>query len=129
MKKGLFAILICLITISVPAKSYIIYNINQDFPMGEPNEVLKKDYYINMGSNQGIKKGTILDIYRDVLGVNPYKAKKIYPHKVKIGKIKIIHADEQSSIAKKEFFFDTPYNPNLEFKDFMIGDYVAVSVE
>ena len=129
MKRNLLVILTCLITTSLSAQSYIIYNVTQDFPMGNPNEVLRKNYYINMGSNQGIQEGTVLNIYRDILGVYPYKAKKIYQHKVKIGKIRIIHVDEQSSIAKKESFFDTIDDPNLELKDFIVGDYAAVSVE
>ena len=129
MKRYLLIVLAFLITPSLPAKNYIIYNITQDFPMGYPKEVLMKNYYVNIGTNQGMKKGTILNIYRDILGVYPYKAKEFYRHKVKIGTLKIIHADEQSSIANKKSFIDNINNPNLEIKDFIIGDYVSVSVE
>ncbi|MCY4523654.1 MAG: hypothetical protein OXB84_02825 [Halobacteriovoraceae bacterium] len=129
MKRNFILISIFFISSSLLASDYVIYSITQDFPMGEPNEILKKDFYINIGSNQGIKKGTSLDVYRNILSVYSNKTKKIHKHRIRIGKVRIIHVDEQSSIAKKEFLFDTTRTPNLEFKDFMIGDHISISVK
>ena len=39
------------------AKDYVIYSISQDIPMGYPKEVLRKNFYIDMGKNQGVVKG------------------------------------------------------------------------
>lgn len=111
------------------AKDYIIYSIAQDFPMGTPNEVLKKNYYIDMGANQGLKKGNTVDVYRNISVLDPYESKKRYNHKVKIGELKIIHSEETSSIANLSKFESDEDAPMLEVGGLMIGDVVGIHVK
>jgi len=62
----------------VHPREYIIYSVAQDIPMGIENEVINKNYYINMGIKQGLDQGTILDVFRIISRVDPYKTKKRY---------------------------------------------------
>ena len=82
------------------AKDYVIYSIAQDIPMGFKEEKLKKNFYVNMGKSQGLKDGSVLDVYRVISVLDPYENKKRFNHRVKIGEIKVIHSEETSAIGR-----------------------------
>ena len=111
------------------AKDFIIFNISQDLPMGEENEVIKKNYYINIGNEQGVKKGTLLDVYRNVSKLDPYENKKRYNYKIKIGELKVLHSERGAAIGKLEEFFDSNNSPLINIYDFMVGDQVKVHIK
>ena len=72
------------------ARSYVIFSMTQDLSMGADNEIIRKNYYINMGSGQGVKKDSLLDVFRIVSVQNPYDNKKRVNYRVKIGTLKEI---------------------------------------
>lgn len=111
------------------AKDYVIYSINQDIPMGHEKEVLRKNYYIDMGKNQGIKKGSILDVYRVVSVLDPYESKKRFNHKIKIGEVKVLHAEDASSIGVLNKLESEEETPVFEIGKLMIGDIVSAHVK
>lgn len=97
--------------------------------MGHDNEMITKNYYVNMGEKQGLESGTVLDVFRVISRLDPYETKKRYNYRVKIGELEVIHAEENSAItniktyeeaAKKGVFFDVP--------GLMIGDHIGVKV-
>jgi len=111
------------------AKDYVIYSISQDIPMGYEKEVLRKNFYIDMGKNQGVAKGSVLDVFRVVSVLDPYENKKRFNHRIKIGEVKVLHSEESSSIGvlhKTEKFEDTPI---FEIGKLMIGDVVSAHVK
>ncbi len=112
------------------ARDYIIYSIAQDIPMGHENEVVQKNYYVNMGEKQGLESGTVLDVFRVISRLDPYETKKRYNYRVKIGELEVLHAEEGSAITnlksvdegqQRGIFFDVP--------GLMIGDHVSVKVD
>jgi len=111
------------------AKDYAIYSISQDFPMGNKDEILKKNYYIDMGKNQGVAKGTTLDVYRVISVLDPYQNKKRYNHKIKIGQLKVLHAEETNAIAVLDKMEKEDEMPVLDVSSLMIGDLVNVHVK
>ena len=113
--------------VSVRARDYTIYSISQDVPMGIKDEVLKKNYFIDMGRDQGLEVGTKLHVYRKLSNFNPYQQFKQYTYKFKVGEIEVLHSEKNSAIAKKIKFYKEI--PQLEYKDFMIGDMVDVLVK
>ncbi len=125
------AIIFSLITSSMAlGRDYIIYSIVQDFPMGQAQEILKKNFYVNLGSKQGLKEGVVLDVYRTISRNDPYKSKTTYHHKVKIGELKVLHTESENAIASLERSIASEENsPLFEIGKFMIGDKVAVKVE
>lgn len=120
--------LILSITQPTQGKDFIIYSITQDFPMGYENEILKKNFYVTMGETQGIEKGTILDVYRNVSRLDPYTSKRMYNHKVKIGEIEVVHTEDQTAITKLKSYSLNESGIQFEIRKFMIGDKVEVQV-
>ena len=111
------------------AKDYVIYSIAQDFPMGAKDEVIRKNFYIDMGKNQGLGKGSILDVFRVVSILDPYESKKRYNHKIKIGEVKVLQTEETSSIGVLNKIEKDDETPILEVGNLMIGDLVYPHVK
>ena len=111
------------------AKDYIIYSIVQGIPMGEDNEVIKKNYYVNLGDKQGVKKGITLDVFRIISRLDPYETKKRYNYKVKIGELEVIHTEENTAITQLKTFENGKESPLFEIENFMIGDKVGVKID
>ncbi len=110
------------------ASSYVIFSLTQDLPMGIENEVIRKNYYINMGKGQGVKKDSVLDVFRIISVQNPYDNKKRVNYKVKIGELKVIHSSDDASIATLNEYVKEDV-PVFELPQFMVGDHVAINVD
>ncbi|MBK23699.1 MAG: hypothetical protein CME70_06805 [Halobacteriovorax sp.] len=110
------------------ARDYMIYSIVQEIPMGEPNEKIKKNFYINMGKQQGVDRGTTLDVYRTVHRVDPYATKKRYNYKIKVGQLKVVHSEENAAIGAMETVQNEADDALLEIENLMIGDEVSVHI-
>lgn len=111
------------------AKDYVIYSISQDIPMGYEKEILRKNFYIDMGKNQGVAKGSVLDVYRVVSVLDPYESKKRFNHKIKIGEVKVLHAEESSSIGVLNQLENIDETPVFEIGKLMIGDVVTAHIK
>lgn len=126
--KILLLITTLLISQNIWARSYVIFSLAQDLSMGVENEVIRKNFYVNMGKGQGVKKDAILDVFRIISVQNPYDNKKRVNYKVKIGELKVIHASDEAAIATvNEYEKDDV--PVFELPQFMIGDHVAINVD
>lgn len=110
------------------SKDHLIYSIEEEVPMGFEKEVNKKNYFVNIGENQGVEKGTTLDVFRIISKLNPYDNQKRLNHKVKVGEMKILYSSEEASIGRMQQFLDDKDTPLFEIEDFMIGDHVDVSI-
>jgi hypothetical protein len=97
--------------------------------MGYENEVNKRNYYLNIGEEQGVSKGTVIDVYRTISKLNPYNNQKRINHKIKIGELKVIHSEGQSSIGRSQKILLDQDTPLFEIENFMIGDYISVNVK
>ncbi len=117
-----------LFTQSLWARSYVIFNMNQELNMGIEDKPLRKNYFVNMGSNQGVKKDTILDVFRIISVQNPYDNKKRVNYKVKIGELKVIVSSDEAAIAYLAEYLPKDETPIFELEQFMVGDHVAISV-
>jgi hypothetical protein len=100
----------------------------QDLPMGFDNEVVRKNYYVNLGASQGIKKDSILDVFRIISIQNPYDNKKRVNYKVKIGELKVLHSSTDAAIATVNSY-EKEDVPIFELNQFMIGDHVAINID
>lgn len=125
---GILTLLVALHTSAVSARSFMIYSVALDLPMGVDNEVLKKNFYVNLGSKQGVRKGTLLDVFRIISVLDPYDDRKRVNYRVKIGELKVLHANDEAAITifhKKE----DKDMPVLELDQFIVGDHVAVNTD
>lgn len=124
MRFILFLLLTIISTSS--AQDHIIFGIEQDFPMGEPNEIILKNYYINMGKQQGLFNGATVNIFRNVSISDPYHTKKKYDYSILVGEMKVVHTEEQTAIGSLQSINKMTY---LDVASFMIGDKVEVQTE
>lgn len=123
-------LLTCLIfSQSIWARSYVIFSLAQDLSMGVENEVIRKNYYVNMGSGQGVKKDSVLDVFRIISVQNPYDNKKRVNYKVKIGQLKVVHSSDEASIATVSEYNKAEETPIFELPQFMVGDHVSINVD
>lgn len=127
--KFLVLLLSLLFTHSLWARTFVIFSMNQDLNMGvEEAQNIRKNYFVNMGSNQGVKKDTKLDVFRIISVQNPYDNKKRVNYKVKIGELRVITSSEDAAIAKVEEYISKEETPIFDLDQFMVGDHVAISV-
>lgn len=126
--KILTLLFLSLFSQSLMARSYVIFSLAQDLSMGVENEVVRKNYYVNIGSGQGVKKDSVLDVFRIVSVQNPYDNKKRVNYKVKIGELKILHASDDASIAVVSDY-EKEDTPIFELSQFMVGDHVSINVD
>lgn len=82
-----------------------------------------------MGESQGIKRGNVLDVYRNVSRLDPYASKKLYNHKVKIGELEVIHTENGSAIAQLKNLSEKSKTVQFEIRKFMIGDKVEIKLD
>ena len=108
------------------AQDYIIYNVVQNIPMGTPSETIKKNYYVNIGQQQGLSKGTTLNVHRIIGRLAPHKTEKRYHYKIKVGELEIIHTENEVSIAQIKALNIGKNTPLLEIQSMIIGDHVSV---
>lgn len=114
---------------AVQARSYVIFSMAQDLSMGTDGEIIRKNYYVNMGAGQGVKKDSVLNVFRIVSIQNPYDNKKRVNYKVKIGELKVIHSSEEAAIAMVKEYEKDDQTPIFELPQFMIGDHVSINVD
>jgi hypothetical protein len=111
------------------ARDHLIYSVSQEIPMGYENEVIKKNFYLNIGANQGVNQGATLDVYRVISKSNPYENLKRVNYKIKIGELKVLHSDDEASIGVLTNLKDDNETPLIHLKGFMIGDHVSVNTK
>ncbi len=120
---------------SAKAAEAVVYSVYQGVDLGEPPVIPesseakpppapKKDYFINVGSSQGIKPGTVLEVSRkmptyDLLGEKLYK-EIVFP----IGSIKVIHVEQGVAIARLEKMLPSDKTPAFSPRAIMVGDLV-----
>jgi hypothetical protein len=134
MRKYLELPVLFIVTLAISAsgafaKDYVIYSISQDIPMGFDKEVIRKNFYVDMGKNQGVVKGSVLDVFRVVSVLDPYESKKRFNHKIKIGEVKVLHSEETSSIGIVNKLESEEETPVFEIGKLMIGDVVSAHVK
>lgn len=100
-----------------------IFDVRKTLAM-EPDEPTFHDFYINSGSDAGIKKGQYLPVVRQVPVHDPVQNKQQGMLSIPIGKLLIIHVERGLSVARLATELGNDERPSLEFESVMIGDRV-----
>jgi hypothetical protein len=117
--------------VALPNKSsaadYTVYSVHKALDLGNPGEVVEKDYYVNMGPTQGVHEGSVLEVDRkistyDLLSERLYK-EVTFP----IARLKVIHAENGASIARLEKFMPADKTPVVSPRAVMVGDFVKIA--
>jgi hypothetical protein len=106
------------------ASDATIYGVAQSLYMGDAGEVARKDYYVSMGSKQGLKKGTQLEVRRkaptfDLVNNKAYKD-VVFP----IATLKVIHVENDIAVARLEKLLPFNLTPVGSPHFVLVGDLV-----
>ncbi len=108
------------------ASDFFITSVIRELPM-KTGEVLYKDYYINAGTNNGLKKGLVIEAVRKISAFDNINSKLVGDTSVKIAKLKLIHVDKGVSVARLLKYYDKETTPITGYDSVMIGDLIEVA--
>jgi hypothetical protein len=114
---------------AVPARAaeHSVYEVFRAIDLGESDRQPPKEIFIDMGSLHGVKKGSVIDVYRKVSSFNNLTEKFASDHVVPVGKLRVIHADEKTAIARIDRFVSPEQELALLPQSIMIGDLVRLA--
>jgi hypothetical protein len=105
---------------------YTVYGVRNEFPMND-GQKLYRDLYVNMGTAQGIKVGSKLDVYRMLSTADLLNQRNGPNITFRFAKLKVIHVEDSSAVARVIELVPGEEIPNYGYSDVMVGDAVEVS--
>ena len=121
----------CILEMVMPlralAADYSVYEVFRAVDLGESDRPPPKEIFVNMGSNQGVKKGSVLDVYRKVVSFDNLSERVGGEHMIPVGRIKVIHTDEKTAIARIDRYVSLEQEVSLLPQTVMIGDLVRLA--
>lgn len=134
MKKKLASLLTLAIALSAlcapraaQSAEFIVYSVYKALDMGNPGEVPQKDYYLNMGTANGLSEGSSVDVLRKVSTYDTLSEKLYREILFKIATLKVIHVEANAAVARLEKAHPADKIPVTQIKGVMIGDLVRPS--
>ena len=103
---------------------YTVYQVYRPIDLGDGSAQPPKDIFVSIGSSQGVHKGSMLDVYRRISSFDNLTQKHMGDHMIPVGKIRVIHVDEKTAIARADRFVSVEQEPALLPQAIMIGDVV-----
>lgn len=105
-------------------RSATVFSVFKSLDMGTPGEASQKDFYIGLGSNQGVHEGSLIEVTRK-LPVYDLVSEKLYKDMVyKVARLKVIHSESSASVARLEKIYPLDQVPALFNHAVMVGDQV-----
>jgi hypothetical protein len=122
--KTVFAILL-LITHSAIAADISIVDVRRNIPLSD-EEPAVKDFYINAGSDDGIKKNLVVMVYRGLNVRDASGAQSYGEIVIPVGQLQVIAVYQKLSVAREYKILARDENPMLEQAGIMNGDKVEL---
>ncbi len=101
-----------------------IIRVQRKIRMSESDPLPPKEYFIDLGSRDGLQAGDQLQVYRQLPVVNGQSGGPWHILRVRIGDLKVAYVGETSSLAREVEGRDLASLPPLEYQTFMLGDEV-----
>jgi len=124
-----FFTIAALVTVLAPGQGhaeFTIMSVVRDFPM-KSGESTYKDFYVNAGTNNGLRKGLVIEAVRKLNVFDNLNAKLGGETLIRVAKLKIIHVDKGVSIARLIKFYEKEATPQTGYDSVMIGDAIEVA--
>ncbi len=126
---GIIVLTALLLSGEVLGSDFLIYSVFRSINLGNPGETHEKDYYINMGSDHGVREGSILRVLRRVATYDLQSQQHYRDMAFSIAQIKVIHVEKMASIARLEKMLPADQTPTMTVDTLMVGDLVRVIEE
>lgn len=105
---------------------FVVYSVFRGLNMGDPMEHSLKDYYVNMGTQQGVRPGTTLEVMRKISTYDLMSKKLHGDVAFPIARLKVIHVEQGSAIARLEVMLPKDKTPSVTNDTVMVGDLVRI---
>ncbi|MCB0413899.1 MAG: hypothetical protein KDD50_06175 [Bdellovibrionales bacterium] len=128
-KQFFYLSLLFSIVVSVNAKAendITIFDVRKTLVMDE-SEPSYKDYYLNGGSEIGLKPGMVVTVKRRRALYDGFQNKSLEELMVVVGKLKLIHVQKGVSVARLYSLFSRKNTPVLDYEYIMLGDQVDLN--
>lgn len=123
---SLIFILCSMIEVQVKAQEAIVIEVKKNVSLSK-NDKVYRHYFINGGANQGLTKGSVVDVVRRVAVHDPLKNASIGDIRVKVAELEVIHSDPKISVAKMVGQESPENRPVLDIEAIMVGDRLDLS--
>ncbi len=107
------------------AEDFSIIEVKRNIQMSETDPVAR-DYYINAGSQQGLKNNMVLSVYRRVPVRDPSGGQTLGDVQMPVGQLKVLFLQDRLAVAREYQLKDFEEAPVLDQKGVMIGDKVQL---
>jgi hypothetical protein len=109
------------------SSDYVVYSVYKELDLGNPGESPKKDFFVNIGSSQGVREGATLEVLRRI-STYDLMTEKLYKDLLfPIARLKVIHVETNAAIARLEKMLPPDKTPALSPRAVMVGDSVRVT--
>ncbi len=117
-----------LISICLPsfAKDVYVFESRRALSLVDGQQ-LPKDYYINAGTESGLRKDVVVTVNRRTAFYDPYQNKSAGDIMVPVAELRIIYSQNGLSVARLEKMHDRAFLPSLEYEAVMVGDRLDLS--
>lgn len=106
------------------AEDSVVYGVYRSVDLGEPGEVTPKDYYVNLGTNHGIRPGTVLEVLRKTATYDLVSQKLFKEMVFPIATLRVIHVENNAAVARIDKLSPVDKTPALATRAVMVGDFV-----
>ena len=103
------------------ANSPTIFEVRQPLAMSG-DQPIKKDYYINSGSESGLKPGYVVTVTRRLSLHDKFRNQSVGDLVVPVGRLKIIHTQTGLSVGRMYSLYTRENVPVLDYDFIMVGD-------
>jgi len=105
-----------------------VVEVRRNIQMSEQDAVYR-DYYINAGSNAGLKKNMIVQVKRKQSLKDSTGTKNLGEIEIPVGELKILYVENQMAVAREARLLSREEYPVLEQTAIMIGDRIDIQAK
>ncbi len=95
--------------------------------MGNTSERPQKDYYVNMGTINGLRAGAQLEVRRRISTYDLVSEKLYRDVTFPIAKLKVIHVEDNAAICRLDKMTPPEKTPAIASHAVMVGDIVKMA--
>jgi hypothetical protein len=106
---------------------FVVYSVYKPIDLGNPGEVPQKDFYVNMGSANGLHNGSSLEVIRKIATYDLLSEKLYKDISFPIARLKVIHVEQNAAVARLEQILPADKTPAISTRAVMVGDIVQIA--
>lgn len=103
---------------------FMVYSMYRPVDLGDSSEPPAKDYFLNLGTRNGLKNGHLVKVFRRAATYDLTSQKLFKDVQFPIARLRVIHAESHAAIARLESFLPLDKTPGISPRAIMVGDVV-----